>query len=78
MYLALRFISLFLPEGNKDHQFDTEELAHRSDWHQFLFECSVQQHKTIHGKLERGGGKHREEKLHYISQNVVHFPLPAS
>lgn len=55
MYLTLRLISPFSPEGDKHHQFDAEELAHRPDGSQLFFESSVQQHQTVHGKLARGG-----------------------
>lgn len=44
----------FLPKRDKHHQFDTQELSHWPDGSQFFFERLVQQHQTIHGKLERG------------------------
>lgn len=43
-----------LPEGDKHHQFDAEELAHRPDGSQLLFESPIQQHQAVHGELQRG------------------------
>lgn len=65
----------FLPEGDKHHQFDTEELAHGSDWHQFLLQCSVKQHETIHGKLERGGEHGKKTRLIIFQKHAAHFSL---
>lgn len=48
-----RLVRAFLPEGDKHHQFDTQELSHRPDGSQLLFQSLVQQHQTVHGKLGR-------------------------
>lgn len=47
-------INTFLPEGDKHHQFDTQELSHRPDGSQLFFQSLVEQHQAVHGKLETG------------------------
>lgn len=67
------FILPFLPEGDKHHQFDAEELAHRPDGSQLFFESSVQQHQTIHGKLERVRERESEMYTYQIPKEAEHI-----
>lgn len=46
-------ILTFLPKWDEHNQFDAEELPHRPDGSQLLSESSVQQHQTVHGKLNK-------------------------
>lgn len=48
-----QLIHTFLPEGDKHHQFDAQELSHRPDGSQLFFQSLIQQHQTVHGKLGR-------------------------
>lgn len=67
------FILPFLPEGDKHHQFDAEELAHRPDGSQLFFESSVQQNQTIHGKLERVRERESEMYTYQIPKEAEHI-----
>lgn len=47
-------VHAFLPEGDKHHQFDAQELPHGPDGSQLFFQSLVQQHQAVHGELETG------------------------
>lgn len=65
-----RLSHTLLPKGDKHHQFDTQEFSHRPDGSQLFFERLVQQHQTVHGKLERG--RETDERLP-DTKNIQYF-----
>lgn len=65
-----RLSHTLLPKGDKHHQFDAQEFSHRPDGSQLFLESLVQQHQTIHGKLERG--RETDERLPN-TKNILYF-----